>query len=125
MGFWIFMMIMNLLIPVSMIGFGYLFYKRPPKNINAIAGYRTSMSTKNLDTWKFANYYFAKMWFYWGLILLLLTVLSMCFLLGKDTDTVGTYGGIICFVQMVPMLAVIYPTERALRKTFDINGNRK
>ena len=32
MAFWIFMLIMNLMIPVTMIGFGYLFLKHPPRH---------------------------------------------------------------------------------------------
>ena len=50
MGFWIFMLIMNLLIPATMIGFGRYFMKKAPKEINAVFGYRTSMSMKNKDT---------------------------------------------------------------------------
>ena len=50
MGFWIFMLIMDLLIPVTMIGFGSYFMKNAPKEINAVFGYRTSMSMKNKDT---------------------------------------------------------------------------
>ena len=57
MGFWIFMLIMVLLIPLMMIGFGRLFLKKAPGTINAAFGYRTSMSMKNKDTWEFAHRY--------------------------------------------------------------------
>lgn len=50
MGFWIFMTIMNLLIPLTMILFGIYFIKKSPKEINTTFGYRTSMSMKNKDT---------------------------------------------------------------------------
>ncbi|MDO5417808.1 MAG: SdpI family protein, partial [Lachnospiraceae bacterium] len=125
MGFWIFMLLMNLLIPVTMIGFGYRFLKKPPKEMNSIYGYRTSMSMKNKDTWAFAHHYCGKLWYHWGMGLLPVTILAMCFLLGKDTDTVGNYGGVICFVQMIPLIGVICPTERELRKRFDADGRRK
>ena len=49
MGFWIFMLIMDLLIPLTMIGFGRYFIKKAPKEINGVFGYRTSMSMKNKD----------------------------------------------------------------------------
>lgn len=39
------------LITGMMIGFGLLFQKRPPKNINNLYGYRTRMSMKNEKTW--------------------------------------------------------------------------
>ena len=62
MGFWIFMLIMDLLIPFTMIGFGKMFLKKAPDQINYVFGYRTSMSMKNQDTWVFAHYYCGKIW---------------------------------------------------------------
>ena len=47
MAFWVFMLIMGLLIPLTMVGFGKLFLTRAPKNINMVFGYRTVMSMKN------------------------------------------------------------------------------
>ena len=47
MRFWTFMLLMDLLIPFTMIGFGKYFIKSAPKEINAVFGYRTSMSMKN------------------------------------------------------------------------------
>ena len=55
MAFWVFMLIMGLLIPLTMVGFGKLFLTRAPKNINMVFGYRTVMSMKNRDTWEFAH----------------------------------------------------------------------
>ena len=60
MGFWIFMLIMDLLLPFTMIGFGRYFMKKAPKEINSVFGYRTSMSMKNKDTWEFAHKYCGK-----------------------------------------------------------------
>ena len=34
MGFWIFMLLMDLLIPLTMIGFGRYFMKNTPKELN-------------------------------------------------------------------------------------------
>lgn len=36
MGFWIFMLVMDLLIPVTMFFIGKRFQKKPPKEINAM-----------------------------------------------------------------------------------------
>ena len=63
MGFWIFMLIMDLLLPFTMIGFGRYFMKKAPKEINSVFGYRTSMSMKNKDTWEFAHKYCGKVWY--------------------------------------------------------------
>ena len=125
MIFWVFMLIMDLLIPVTMIGFGRLFLTRAPKNINAAFGYRTAMSMKNKDTWEFAHKYCGKLWFKCGLILLPLSVAPLLFVHSKDTTTVGNVGLIVAAVQLIPLIGSIFPTEAALKKTFDQNGMRR
>lgn len=124
MGFWIFMFIMDLLIPLTMIGFGRYFLKSAPKEINVIFGYRTTMSMKNKDTWMFAHNYCGKLWYKGGLILLPITTILMLLVIGKTQTVIGTTGGIICAIQMLPLIGVIFPTEMALKRTFDKNGNR-
>ncbi len=125
MGFWIFMFVMDLMIPVSMIVFGRIFTKRAPGEINGVYGYRTSMSMKNKETWEFAHRYFGRLWYVWGWMLVPVSAIVMFFVIGKDQDAVGTVGGVLCFLQMIPMLAAIVLTERELRKKFDRNGNRR
>ena len=77
MGFWIFMLIMDLLIPFTMIGFGKMFLKKAPDQINYVFGYRTSMSMKNQDTWVFAHHYCGKIWYICGLILLVVSLIVL------------------------------------------------
>lgn len=122
LGFWIFMLIMDLLIPVSMIGIGTLFRKSPPSRINGVFGYRTKRSMRTQETWDFAHRYFGNLWVKIGLVLLPLSVLPLIFVYGKDIDLVGTVGGIITGVQIIPMIAAIFPTERALKENFDEYG---
>ena len=88
MGFWIFMLVMDLLFPVIMIVMGRYFMKTSPKEINYIFGYRTNMSMKNKDTWDFAHKYIGRLWFYLGLLLIPITVIPMLFVLG---GTEGMY----------------------------------
>lgn len=125
MGFWVFMLISDLLIPVAMIGFGRVFLKHPPKEINGIYGYRTAMSMKNKETWEFAHKYCGKLWYICGLALLPVTIAALLPVMGKSEDAVGMVGGILCVIQTIPLIGSIFPTERALRKTFDKQGNRK
>ena len=125
MGFWIFMLFMDLLIPLTMVGLGKRFMKKSPQNINPLFGYRTTMSMKNNDTWEFAHRYCGKLWFRCGLILLPLSIAPLIFVFNKGTDIIGTVGGIVCAVQLVPLIGSIFPTEAALKKTFDKNGNRR
>ena len=125
MGFWIFMMVMDLLIPLTMIGFGKYFSERAPKEINEGFGYRTSMSMKNKDTWEFAHHYCGKLWLVIGYMILVISVMTMFFVIGKGKNVIGILGGILCGVQLVFLIGSIFPTERALKKNFDEYGNRK
>lgn len=46
MGMWFFSLFSCLLIPGTMVFFGLLWKKRPPKDVNPLYGYRTSMSAE-------------------------------------------------------------------------------
>jgi uncharacterized membrane protein len=116
---------MDLLIPVIMIIFGSIYTKRAPKEINHISGYRTTMSMKNRDTWEFAHHHCGKVWRLVGWIMLVPSFVAMMFVFDKDTNTVGSFSLIVIVVQTVILIASVVPTEIALRKTFDENGNRK
>ncbi|MFW5651121.1 MAG: hypothetical protein ACOCM4_06945 [Acetivibrio ethanolgignens] len=43
----------------------------------------------------------------------------------RKTNGVGTWGGVLCFIQMVPMIGSVLLTERALKQKFDDNGNAR
>ena len=75
MVFWCMMLLFTLMTPAVMIGFGRSFFKKPPRDINATFGYRTTMSMKNQETWKLAHRVCGRYWFICGLILLPLSVL--------------------------------------------------
>lgn len=122
---WVLMLVMALLFPCTMIGFGRYFLKSPPKDINALFGYRSSMSSKNEDTWLFAHSYCGRLWYVCGLILAPVSLAVMLFVLGKDETVLGRVGGALCAINTVLLVGAIIPTERALRKTFDKNGNRR
>ena len=125
MGTWFMMLGFNLLIPVIMLGAGKLFSKNTPKDINWIFGYRTTMSMKNEDTWYFAHRVAGTFWWKWGWITLAITVVAMLLILNKSNEVISVVGCIVMFAQMIPLIAVIPHTEKALRNTFDKNGNRK
>lgn len=124
-GFWIFMLIMNLLVPLSMVIFGKLFLRNIPKEVNMGFGYRTKMSMKNKDTWQFAHQHCGKLWVRIGLVMLPLSIVAMVFFLGKDINTIGYAGGAVTIIQIAVMILSIFPTQRALKNTFDSNGDRK
>lgn len=123
MGFWIFMAVNCMLVPLLMIGIGYVFVKHPPETINGIYGYTTSMSRKNQQTWKFAHYYCGRLWWRVGWIMCLLTLIIILLIMGKEDDTVGWAAGIWVCLQCAAMVATVPVVEHALKRRFDRNGN--
>ena len=123
MGFWIYMFIMDLLIPIIMILFGRAFLKKAPKEINYVFGYRTSRSMKNRDTWEFAHRYCGKIWLICGLALIpIVAGIMLCFI-GADTKTVGYVGAALLVFPLLLIILSVILTERALKNTFDKSGN--
>ena len=125
MGIWFMMLGFNLLIPAIMLGAGKLFTKNAPKDINWIIGYRTTMSVKNEDTWAFAHKVAGAFWWNWGWVTLAVTMIAMLLLLGQSVELVSSVGCVLMFLQLIPVIAVIPHTEKALRNAFDKDGNWK
>ena len=123
-GFWIFMFIVDLLIPLLMLVFGWVLLKKPPKQINGIYGYRTARSMKNMDTWNFAHAYCGKLWSKIGGLMFPISMILMLFLKDKDSDTIGLWGGILIAIQTLVLIIAIFPVAHALKKNFDKDGNR-
>ncbi len=121
----IFFLIILLLMPFIMIGFGLLWKLNPPKKINDLYGYRTSWSKKSQKTWDFAHGYFGKAWLYTGVPLGIITILLLAAFRNYNVDDLGLIVIIITLFQLIVMCIPIAPTEIALRKKFDKNGNEK
>ena len=114
MNFWIFMLVMNLLTPLVMIIYGRVFEKKPPKIARSkfAFGYRTVMSMRNEETWEYAHRFFGKLWFRFGIAVGLISIIVLFFFIGKDKDTVGFAGMIICYVQLLSF--VLYAILREM-----------
>ncbi len=117
--------ICNLLVPLIMIVAGYMMYKKPPKDINNVFGYRTSMSKKNKDTWEFAHDYCGRLWFKLGIVLFILMVIVQMFFVHSSDNVIGNMTLIVVAVQLVVLLGSIMLVEKALKGTFDENGVRR
>lgn len=117
--------ICNLLVPLIMIVAGYMMYKKPPKDINNVFGYRTSMSKKNKDTWEFAHNYCGRLWFKLGIVLFILMVIVQMFFVHSSDNVIGNMTLIVVTVQLVVLLGSIMLVEKALKGTFDENGVRR
>ena len=119
MGFWLFMLLFVLLIPLTMIYFGRRFFREPPASINAAFGYRSTMSMKNQETWKLAHTVCGRYWYCCGWILLPISAIPLLFVIGERAETVGFLGGAVCIAQLVLLAGTVVLTERALKRRFD------
>ena len=122
MAFGYIMLLVILLMPLMMVGFGLLLMKNPPKKINSVYGYRTRRSVRSQDTWEFAHHYFGKLWLVCGLVSIPVSLVPICLVLGKSEQVISVAGLIILGLQTLLMLVTIILTERALKNNFDEFG---
>ena len=125
MWFWWFLFICNLIVPVIMLIAGRMMWMLGPQKINSVYGYRTRRSMKNMDTWKFAHNYCGRLWYKIGCIMLLLTVVVQISFFRSGEEVIGTVGLVLCTIQIFVLIASIFPTEAALKKTFHEDGTRR
>ena len=125
MGTWIMIVITYMLIPALMTGAGWRIWKHPPKTINAMYGYRTKMSSRNQNTWRFAQEYAGRLWVRWGIRMMPVSILLLMFFAAAGEEAAATAGSVLCIVQIVIMLSSIAVVERMLNKVFDKQGNLK
>ncbi len=122
---WAFDLVCILLVPLIMIGFGWRFMKKPPKDINGIYGYRTPMSMKNQDTWDFAHRTCGRVWLLVGWAMLPLAALAWWRTLPHSVGDAGILTVGIEFLEAVVLILTIIPVEWALHRAFDKRGNRR
>ena len=125
MRFWTYMLIMDLLVPVVLIVIGARWKENPPKEINRLHGYRTSMSMKNKDTWETAHKIYARVSYILGLLMFVPTVSAMWKVITATEDEISMRGNVIAIVQLVVLVLEIIYTEIRMRMLFDKNGNRR
>lgn len=127
LALWIFLLACNLIAPVVMIGFGRLFEKSPPGEINGMLGYRTSRSMKSQDAWDFAQRYMGKLWRKIGWTMLPLAALGQALTLLCPTLEAMCLWSIapVALEVTVMLVATLVPVERALKQNFDENGIRR
>ena len=121
MGYWVYTIGMEILIPVIMIFFGILFRYKAPEKINWLYGYRTRRSMLNKDTWSYAHRYIGKLWLSMGACMLVITMIAVLLELRNSSDL----SVLITVLQMIPLIGSLFVTESALKKTFDESGNRR
>ena len=102
-----------------------MMWKHCPKKINGLLGYRTTRSMKNNDTWRFAHMHCGRLWWRVGWVLLLLSAAVHLPFYHSDPGTIGKFALALEAVQCLVLIASIFPTEHALKKTFRDDGTRR
>ena len=128
-------LIMSLGLPLFMVIHGFQIKKGWAQRVkvNKWNGYRTKMSKKNQETWIFAHNYWGNLLIPFGFILIPLSI-GTAILVEHSTfapmDTEPWFGGLVTgtislVVQLIIFCILIIPTEMALKKEFDENGERR
>ena len=117
--------ICSLLVPVIVIITGRMMWKHYPKNINGLIGYRTTLSMRNIDTWKFANEYCGRLWYRTGLLMLIFSIIICLLFFKASYNTAFMASLILIAIQCIILVATIFPTENALKREFPEEETRR
>ena len=109
-GLFVFTTIMSL----SFVIIGTLLLKHPPKDINSTIGYRTKKSSKNQETWDFAQRLAGKVFLITGIVNF--AVCSLIILLFVNKQNVEHMFLVLAYCQIAECFVVILITELKLKK---------
>ena len=117
--------ICSLLVPVIVIITGRMMWKHCPKHINGLIGYRTTLSMRNIDTWKFANEYCGRLWYRIGILMLIFSIIICLLFFKASYNTAFMASLILIAIQCIILVATIFPTENALKREFPEEETRR
>jgi len=111
--------IMGLLIPVTLLVFGFLLLYRTPTNRLGSYGYRTARSRRTQAAWDFSNKLAGKFWLWEGIVLLPMSALLL-FLFSTRMAQQSYYVAysILLGVQILCSCIPLPFVERALKNKF-------
>lgn len=118
---WMLMTCFSLLIPLTMLIFGIVFYVHPPMMINRFYGYRTLRSMKDETSWHLAHKLIAKLWTWLGIISITITLIIMIILINSAINKLLIVMIILCFVQLCIMITPIFFVEKRLNEHQIVN----
>ncbi len=113
-------------VPITMYFAGKMMKNNPPKSINGIYGYRTTMSRKNMDTWLFAHDHAGRVWEKVGKMMMIITgIIHIPLYFVDNEDVLAISGLILTMIQLIVLILSVIPTEKALKENFNADGTRK
>lgn len=92
---------------------GYQIERKPPKNKNAIYGYKTPASMKSKKRWEFAQKFSAQK-IKSAALLMMLSAFPLYFFDQGETVNILVSTGLVVFITFIP----IFQTEAALSEKF-------
>lgn len=114
----VFEIIFSVILPITFIIMGRIFWKHPPKKINNTSGWRTKEAMKNEETWNFANIYGGKCFFYMGLGELIITVVIDVLFWRTNQNIKDIMTLVLVILQSVPLFLCIKMVELKLKRKF-------
>jgi uncharacterized membrane protein len=102
---------MNTEISISILLFfvSAILYFFPPKKINYFYGYRTKMSMKNLENWKFANHYSSIIMVLFSIFNILVFYIAFLFINEINKNIFGV-------ILIIEFAILFYLTEKKIKK---------
>lgn len=125
MGFWIYMLVSVLIIPLLVLYLGYRLVKKgAPKTMQVFFGYRTTRSMVSWDTWTFAHRTLGKIWRIVGLAMIPFSAALIALTIKSDIDVMNIVGMLIIGVQLIVLGVSVFLVENSLKKNFNDRGER-
>jgi len=119
LAFWLYLLVMTLLVPAVMLGFGHRFQKNPPKRINDLFGYRTRRSMRNWESWEYAHLVCGRFWWWAGWPALTFALVMMGRTVSAPIEEMAEASVLVVAIQMILLVLAIPWTERALKQKLD------
>lgn len=124
MRFWWVLFVCNMTYSVAVIIIGLIMWKHCPHNYNSIFGYRSSLSTLNIETWKFANTDCGKRRWKIGWVMFVAMALVQLPFYGSSEKRIALLAMAIAFIECSVIVHSAFLTERALKKNFTADGEK-
>ncbi len=97
---------------------GVVMLKFPPKDINALYGYRTKSSMVSKERWDFAQRFGANQLIKWGIIMILTSGLGLIIQIPEMVALIFALG-LLIILSIFPIVL----TEKAIKKKFKNHGD--
>ena len=109
-----------LILPATMLCFGFWYRRHAPKTMRA--GYRTRRSMLSEETWNFSHRLLGKYWRRLGGPTAVVSIAAFLIVIDKSETVMVVTVALLTALQCVVMAASFVAVERALKQHFDEDG---